>query len=174
MGPPLIPLVRSNDQSQTSIEGVALEELAVPFVPGAGSDVGPQPIEALSEPGGVAERESRCGLLHCGVEIRLRPSPEGHEEAVGAVRGDGHRDNVRRLEGVDNFGESETSSSVELGDLGNVLLDEPQLCVDIGVVGEDDRSISDAPKFPVAGGTVLPVVDCEERGRDVEGAVFGR
>lgn len=143
-------------------------------VPGAGAEVFEEVGEASFGSGGVELGEAGDAGADDGVEVGLGSGPEGAEEAVGAVAGDGDGADVGGAEEVAEAVDRDGAVVVGVGVFGEVVADKPEVAGDALVPGEDDGATGDATDLGEAGFEVGPVVDGEGAERGVDGVVGER
>ena len=79
-----------DQQAVAQVELRERPQVPVTGLPGAAVEVAAQALDERALPLGGQEREHRDVRAHDGVEVRVRPPPEGVQEAVRAVVRDRH------------------------------------------------------------------------------------
>src|SRR4051812_26282578 len=146
--------------------------MAVARVPRARLEITPQTLRTACDCVPVELRERRHAGPHFGFEVCLRTIPIRPTEAVDAVRR--HRDRLDRShveDTCDRGGVRCCAFGRQLGDLGEVLLDQPQFARRRGVEEKDDLTGRNALHLPESVFEVCPVVDGQRGHRRVECSV---
>lgn len=115
--------------------------------------------------------EGRYGATHARIEIGLRPSPVGAQEAVGAVVRHRQRPNLGDPEQALELPERRKDRPVDRPDLGEVLVHEPE-AGRVGIPREQDDAVAgDAGQLGEPAGAIGPVVHGQHGQRRGEGGV---
>lgn len=143
----------------SDIQYFAVEEIGVAVVPPAAGQVLLQPGQARADDIVADLGEQRDTRPHLRIKVGLGPALERGQEAVGAVVGDRDRLDAGPSQQRHQPVHRHRSCAVEHRRLRQVLLQQPEPVIDIGVEREDDNPLTgETAQLPDTGPQVTPMV----------------
>src|SRR5262249_51118254 len=156
-------------QSVAHVERVERPEVAESSIPGAGFKIGSKLRHSASNDIAVEERKTRNPGAHSGIQVRLRSTPEGGQESVDAVVGNSDAINSTIPEVMHDFSNRRTPTAIELDDLWEVRLGEPEVSNVARLERQDHQAIRHSFHFSETGTPIGPVMQCEHGQGGIKG-----
>jgi hypothetical protein len=170
--PGLSLLVSARDQESVAhIKGVESTEVAEALLPRAGFKIGFETCDAACDDMLVEERKARHPRSHLWIEIGLGSPPIRSEEPIGAVvrYGDAIHSAISKV--VHEIGDRGAASAVEIDELGEVEIREPEVADFAGLESEDHQARRHPSELVEAAPPIRPVMQREQRERRIEGII---
>lgn len=118
-------LSSGDEQTETELGGVEVDEVVVAFGPSAGDEVVMEPVHCSALGVGSDSGPDGHSATDVFVQVGLGAAPVGFEEAISAVPWNGYRFDAG-ADRVGQLGQRRSAAGDEVGDLGQVVASEPE------------------------------------------------